>query len=58
MDLQPNQVSQIAKHLGHTIEVHHSYYRKHDEMIEKAKVSKLLYLSEHGKLHQFVSFLN
>lgn len=51
MNLTPNEQQQVARHFGHTFEVHQSYYRKHDELIEKSKIAKLLMLSEAGNMN-------
>ena len=40
----------LARHLGHDINVHREFYRKHDSTIELAKVSKLLLAVDCGKV--------
>jgi hypothetical protein len=55
LNLGGTELNQVAKHFGHDIEVHHSYYRQHDELIEKSTIAKLLLLSEQGKIHTQVS---
>lgn len=49
--MTPTELQIVARHFGHSFEVHQSYYRKHDEMIEKSKIAKLLMLSVTGKMN-------
>ena len=51
LNLTPTDLQQVARHFGHTFEVHQSYYRQHDELIEKSKIAKLLMLSEDGNMN-------
>ena len=53
MSLTPTELSQVCKHLGHTKEVHHSYYRHHEQLVETNSISRLLMLSEKGQVHQY-----
>ena len=53
LDLTPNELSWMIKHLGHTLDVHNVHYRCMESVIEKAKVPRLLLLSIEGKLGQW-----
>ena len=37
--------------MGHTKDVHDRFYRIHTDVLELAKISKILYLSESGNMH-------
>lgn len=39
--------------MGHELSVHRQYYRLQEDVIEMAKVSKLLIAAEEGKAHAF-----
>lgn len=43
----------LADHLGHSIKVHHEYYRLPNGVMELAKASKLLLAIESGEIHKF-----
>jgi len=43
----------VARHMGHELSVHRQFYRLQDDVIELAKVSKLLLAVEEGGAHQF-----
>lgn len=43
----------VAKHLGHSLDVERNYYRIMSSSIEKAKIAKLLLLSDSGTLDQY-----
>ncbi len=53
LDLPDQEISWLARHLGHSEDVHCQYYRKHDRTIELGKVAKLLIASQTGTLHQY-----
>ncbi len=57
MNLDNNELQQVARHFGHSIEVHHSYYRAHHELVEKSTIAKLLMASEDTSLHKYVSII-
>ena len=50
IDLSSNELDWLARHLGHDINVHHDFYRKHESTLELAKVSKLLVAVDQGQL--------
>lgn len=52
IDLAENEIDWLARHLGHDIRVHQEFYRKHESVIELAKISQLLYHSERGSMRQ------
>ena len=53
MNMTDKEVGWVAAHLGHTKGTHFSHYRKHENIIEIAKIGKLLLASEMGILKQF-----
>jgi hypothetical protein len=52
LDLTNQQIGWMSRHLGHSIDVHTKYYRKHDRVIELGKITKLLHASQEGSLHK------
>jgi len=42
-------LEQIAEHMGHQLSVHRKFYRLQDDVIELAKVSKMLLAVEQGR---------
>ena len=48
-----NELQEVARHMGHELSVHRKFYRLQDDVIELAKISKLLLAVESGKAHQF-----
>jgi hypothetical protein len=48
-----NEVQEVARHMGHELSVHKQFYRLQDDVIELAKIAKLLLAVESGKAHQF-----
>ena len=53
LDLKDNEVGWVLKHLGHSMNVHENYYRMMHSVIERAKVAKLLILSDMGKVGEY-----
>ena len=53
MQLDNQQLEWVANHLGHSIDVHRSFYRLPNELLQVAKVSQLLLASEQGRIHQY-----
>ncbi|KAJ8018973.1 hypothetical protein HOLleu_42721 [Holothuria leucospilota] len=51
--LKDNEPEQLANHLGHDVAVHREYYRLPQESLSLAKVSKLLFAMQAGKLHGY-----
>ena len=54
LDLKDSELQWVIKHLGHSIDVHQTYYRCLENVIEKAKVAKLLVLCDEGRMGKFV----
>jgi len=46
-----NELDLLCRHMGHSINVHHSFYRLPSQTLELAKISKLLLAVETGKLN-------
>ena len=38
----------VADHLGHSLQVEHTYYRMASSVIQKAKIAKLLIMADKG----------
>lgn len=53
LDLSHTEMEWVATHLGHTMDVEKNYYRVMSSCIERAKVAKLLMLSDTGRLDKF-----
>ncbi|VDI00789.1 Hypothetical predicted protein [Mytilus galloprovincialis] len=51
--IKENELAEVARHMGHELAVHRQYYRLQDDVIELAKVSKLLLAVESGKANSF-----
>ena len=51
--LEETELQEVARHMGHELAVHRKFYRLQDDVIELAKVSKLLLAVEAGKAHTF-----
>jgi hypothetical protein len=51
--LSDSHIKAVTKHLGHSLQVHDTYYRTLSNVVEKGPVAKLLILAERGKLGQF-----
>ncbi|KAJ8017874.1 hypothetical protein HOLleu_44454 [Holothuria leucospilota] len=49
INLNDNELEQLANYLGHDMAVHREYYRLPQESLFLAKVSKLLFAMEAGK---------
>jgi hypothetical protein len=47
------QLEELARHMGHELSVHRQFYRLQEDVIEMAKISKLLLVVEQGNAHQF-----
>ncbi|XP_031174403.1 uncharacterized protein LOC116063546 [Sander lucioperca] len=48
LNLQTNELDQLASFMGHNIEVHREFYRLPEETLQMAKVSKLLFALQDG----------
>lgn len=53
LDLKDVELQWVVKHLGHSMEVHQTYYRCLESVIERAKVAKLLILCDEGQLAKY-----
>ncbi|XP_060584686.1 uncharacterized protein LOC132740736 isoform X2 [Ruditapes philippinarum] len=51
--MKENDVQEVARHMGHELAVHRKFYRLQDDVIELAKISKLLLAVESGQAHHF-----
>ena len=51
--MKENDVQEVARHMGHELAVHRKFYRLQDDVIELAKISKLLIAVENGRTHHF-----
>lgn len=50
LDLPQNQRVWVADFLGHDLNVHDKYYRMHTDAVNLAKMTKLLYIADKGKV--------
>ncbi|XP_051809978.1 uncharacterized protein LOC127535650 [Acanthochromis polyacanthus] len=48
LDLNNQELEQVARFMGHDIRVHCEYYRQTDKTFQVAKIGKLLFAMEHG----------
>ncbi|KAJ8321044.1 hypothetical protein KUTeg_002631 [Tegillarca granosa] len=51
--MKETDVAEVARHMGHELSVHRKFYRLQDDIIELAKISKLLLAVERGKAHKY-----
>ena len=51
LSMDPTEKEWLSVHMGHSKEVHDKFYRQHADVIELAKISKVLYLSESGNIN-------
>lgn len=52
-NLSKKDLEQLARHMGHELSVHKEFYRLQEDVVELAKISKLLLTVERGEAHQF-----
>merc|ERR1712223_1240122 len=52
IDLGPEGKDTLCDHLGHELNVHNAFYRKHSDLVELTKVAQVLCLAEAGKLSE------
>jgi len=55
MGLSEQELQEVARHMGHELAVHRKFYRLQDDVIELAKVSKLLLAVEDGVAHAYAN---
>lgn len=53
LNLKKNELEQLANHMGHNVATYREYYRLPDETVLLAKMSKLLFLAQKGRIHEF-----
>jgi hypothetical protein len=53
INLSPQDLEQLATFMGHTSEIHKTYYRLPNDVYQMAKVSKLLLLNEKGEASKY-----
>ena len=51
--MSEQELQEVARHVGHELAVHWQYYHLQDDVVELAKVSKLLIAVKQGKAHRF-----
>lgn len=51
--MSDSDVGELARHMGHELAVHQKFYRLQEDVIELAKISKLLLLIDGGKVNEF-----
>lgn len=50
MALPKYQLEWVAAHLGHTMDIHKNVYRQQIDSVELSKITKLMFLVDHGKM--------
>ena len=50
LNLKDNELDQLAKYMGHDIRVHRKFYRLPDDVMQTAKVVKILMAMERGDM--------
>lgn len=53
LNMNKNELEQLATFMGHTERTHSEFYRLPDDVYQTAKVSKLLLLAKHNSIEQF-----
>ena len=53
LNLKETDLDQLARYLGHNIDVHREFYRLDMETLQVAKVSKVLLAMEQGRVGEF-----
>ncbi|CAH0556796.1 unnamed protein product, partial [Brassicogethes aeneus] len=53
LNLQSNEIDQLAKFMGHTTKTHESFYKLPQDVYQIAKVSKILQIMEKGNAAEF-----
>ena len=48
MDLNAHQLEWVTRHLGHSLDIHKTYYRQTSSVIERSQVAKLLLMQDNG----------
>ena len=51
-NLNENELNWLSKHLGHSLKTHCSYYRQHEKILETAKISKLMLMTDSGQISE------
>ena len=54
MDMTPNDLSYVVKHLSHGTHIHKRYYRTMTDVIERTKIGLLLTLKDAGLLENYI----
>ena len=53
LNLNQTDLRQLAVFMGHSIDIHHTYYRLPEATLQLAKISKILMAHETGRLGEF-----
>lgn len=48
--LEENELTWLTRHMGHSLQVHHTFYRIHEDAIELSKMGKLLLAIDAGNI--------
>ena len=54
LDLTENEVKQMCRHLGYSLNIHESYYQQLDTTVEKIKVARLLTAMDNGTITNYI----
>ena len=55
LQLEPNELEWLARHMGHNIKVHKDFYQLHHSTLELTRVSMLLMMIDNGKASSFAN---
>ena len=53
LDLSEREMEWLAEHLGHSVDIHKTFYRVMSTTIEKAKTAKLVLLADAGEIDKY-----
>ena len=51
LSLPKYQKQWVAEHFGHTMAIHEKFYRQSLDSVELTKITKIMYLADHCKMH-------
>ena len=52
VNLKENELDLLAQFMGHDIRIHHEFYHLPSDVLQTAKVAKILWAMENGQLQQ------
>lgn len=58
LNMNSNELRLLADHMGHDLNIHMNHYSLQSNLLERAKVGRVLAAIENGKLHKLNSSTN